>query len=182
MKKKQLLVGLVLAISGSVMFSSCLGQFALCDKLINWNNQIGDKFTNQLVFFAFCVIPVYPVSLIADTLVLNTIEFWSGTNPVALTSETTVKGANGTFIVKRDPSGYTITSKETAEVVRLDFHPSTQTWTVTAGGTTTPFLTFTPSGTHAILPLPSGATTLVELSPAGLQAYQAATAPLLAAR
>lgn len=179
MKKKHVYVGALLAVASSLMFSSCLGQFALCQKLVTWNNQIGDKFINELVFFSFCIIPVYPVSLIADTLVLNSIEFWSGTNPVVLTSETKVEGANGTFLVKRDARGYTITSEETKDEVRLDFDPSTQSWSVTADGVTTRFMTFTDAN-HAEMLLPDGTTTLVELSPAGLMAYRSATAPLMA--
>ena len=36
------------------------------------------KFVNELVFFAFWILPVYEVSGLADLLVLNSIEFWSG--------------------------------------------------------------------------------------------------------
>ena len=66
-----------------MLFSSCIGSFSLTNKLLAWNKTVGNKFVNELVFFAFWVLPVYEVSALADVLVLNSIEFWSGGNPVA---------------------------------------------------------------------------------------------------
>ncbi len=43
MKKKILPVALVVALSGSMLFSSCIGSFALTNKLLAWNNQVGGK-------------------------------------------------------------------------------------------------------------------------------------------
>ena len=84
MRKKYLSVGVAIALAGSMMFTSCIGSFALTNKLLSWNHQIGNKFLNELVFFAFWVIPVYEVTSVADLLVLNSVEFWSGSNPVAM--------------------------------------------------------------------------------------------------
>ena len=82
MKKFYLSVALVLALGGSMLFSSCIGQFALTNQVLSWNKQIGSKFVNELVFFAFWVLPVYEVTTVADLLIINSIEFWSGTNPL----------------------------------------------------------------------------------------------------
>lgn len=41
MKKKYFTVGAVLLCAGSLMFSSCIGSFALTNKLLNWNKQVG---------------------------------------------------------------------------------------------------------------------------------------------
>ena len=35
------------------------------------------------MFIAFWIVPVYEISALADVLVINSIEFWSGSNPVA---------------------------------------------------------------------------------------------------
>ena len=61
---------------------SCIGSFSLTNRMLNWNRNIDNKFINELVFFAFWVLPVYEVCGLADILVLNSIEFWSGNNPV----------------------------------------------------------------------------------------------------
>ena len=66
---------IVLAVVSSLTMSSCIGKFALTNKLLTWNRTIGNKFVNELVFFAFWILPVYEVSALADILVINSIEF-----------------------------------------------------------------------------------------------------------
>ena len=80
-------------LASSVLFSSCIGSFGLTNKLLSWNSNIDSKFVNELVFIAFWIVPVYEISALADVLVLNSIEFWSGSNPVA--DAGTVKTING---------------------------------------------------------------------------------------
>jgi len=82
MKKNPIKVSLLIAAACAVPLQSCIGSFGLTHKVLDWNNQVGTKFVNELVFFAFWVLPVYEVTAIADLLVLNSIEFWSGNNPV----------------------------------------------------------------------------------------------------
>ena len=81
--KKKLGVAAAVLLSGSLMFSSCIGSFGLTNKLFSWNKGVGEKWVNEVVFVAFCILPVYEVSLIADALVINSIEFWTGSNPMA---------------------------------------------------------------------------------------------------
>ena len=79
---KKLKIKVVCALlGGSLLFSSCIGSFALWNNLKDWNQGIGNKFVNELVFLAFNIIPVYGVAYFADVVVLNSIEFWSGSNP-----------------------------------------------------------------------------------------------------
>ena len=66
MKKKYLSVALVLTLSFSMLNTSCIGSFALFNKLLAWNKTINNKFVNELVFFAFWVVPVYEVAALAD--------------------------------------------------------------------------------------------------------------------
>ena len=83
MKKKTLSVALVMALVGSMTLSSCIGSFSLTKKVHEWNQNLGNKFVNELVFIAFCIVPVYEVAAFIDAIVINSIEFWSGSNPVA---------------------------------------------------------------------------------------------------
>ena len=76
MKKRLIPVALIAAIS-IPMFTSCIGSFALTNKLLSWNRNVGNKVVNELVFIAFWILPVYEVSALADILVINSIEFWS---------------------------------------------------------------------------------------------------------
>lgn len=171
MKKKYLSVAIILAIAASLVTTSCIGSFSLTNKLLGWNKSISNKFVNELVFFAFWIVPVYEVSALADILVINSIEFWSGNNPVASGTKV-IEGENGRYLVNCDGKGYTITSEADGSEVRLDFDQPSQTWSiVTPEGEDVPFMTFV-DDTHVKMPAADGSYMLVELSEAGAYAYR----------
>ena len=63
--------------------SGCWGKFGATNALYDWNKGVSDsKWLRWLVFLLFIILPVYGLFIIADALVLNTIEFFSGDNPV----------------------------------------------------------------------------------------------------
>ncbi|HNV50511.1 MAG: DUF3332 family protein [Bacteroidales bacterium] len=98
---------LALFIIASILFTqqSCIGSFQLTNSLYSWNkNDIGGKWGQALVFFALVVIPVYQIALFADGVVLNTIEFWSGGNPLSM-----APGEIETKIVKNGDDVYKFT-------------------------------------------------------------------------
>ena len=53
MKKSHFSLAIAIALACTLTFSSCIGSFALTNKVLNWNKQIGSKFVNELVFVAF---------------------------------------------------------------------------------------------------------------------------------
>ncbi len=171
MKKKFLGKALILACACSMLFTSCIGNFALTSKVLTWNKQVGSKFVNELVFFLFWPIPVYPLSFVADVLVINSIEFWSGKNPVTTASTKVVDGENGRFIVKRDKKGYTIKSEFDKSVVRFEFNEVDNSWAYIIDGQSHTFMTFV-DDTHVKMLTPAGDFQLVELSQAGVYAYR----------
>lgn len=180
MKKTKISAALIIALAGSMMCTSCIGSFTLTNKLLTWNQNISNKAVNEIVFFAFWVLPVYEVSALADVLVLNSIEFWSGDNPVAC-GKSIIEGQDGRYLVECDGKGYTITSENDGTSVRLDFAQETQTWSViTEDGAEYPFMTFVDDN-HVKMITPSGDMQLVELSEAGVYAYkQVASGALMA--
>ena len=80
----------VMLVAASILFSSCIGSFQLTTKLKNYNDNIGSKWVNELVFVAFCIVPVYELAALADALVINSIEFWTGKKTLADAGETKV--------------------------------------------------------------------------------------------
>ena len=76
MKKTLKLSALLLA--ATILFSSCIGSFRLTNKVKDWNNNVSNKFVNELIFLAFHIVPVYEVTMFVDALVLNSVEFWTG--------------------------------------------------------------------------------------------------------
>lgn len=170
MKKTPILVGTLIAVAAFLPLQSCIGSFALTHKVINWNNQVGSKFINELVFFAFWLIPVYEVTAVADLLVLNSVEFWSGNNPVEAYTKV-IDTDQGEYIIASDEKGYEITIPN-GEKVRLDYERETSTWSaVTSDGEIFPFMSML-DGNHVKMIMPNGGFTVVELSNDGLQAYE----------
>ena len=171
MKKKTLTVAVICAIMGSALFPSCIGSFTLTHKLLDWNHQVSNKFVNELVFFAFWILPVYEVSALADILVLNSIEFWSGENPVASGTKV-IEGNDGRYLVTVDKDGYTIKSETDGSVVRLNFHSDTRSWAMQLPDGSEQVIFSFVDDEHIALPAPGSDTPVViELSDSGLYAY-----------
>lgn len=169
MKKFYLTVATVLMVGASLTFSSCIGSFGLTNRVLSWNNQVGSKFVNELVFFAFWVLPVYEVTSLADLLVLNSIEFWSGSNPLSASTKT-IDTEQGRYLVDCDGKGYTITFEPTGQQTRLDFCEETQTWSVNVGGEQYPFMTML-DDSHVRMITPEGDFRTVTLDSRGVMAY-----------
>ncbi len=170
MRKFYLSAGLVALLCGSLLTTSCIGSFSLTNRLLSWNSHVGNKFVNELVFFAFWVLPVYEVSALADILVLNSIEFWSGSNPMAQGTKI-IEGNDGRYLVECDGKGYTITSENDGSIVRLDFDADDQTWSFEANGERHILFTFVDDN-HIKVPVDGGRDyRVVETSEAGLMAY-----------
>lgn len=101
--KKMKFFAIVLAMA--IMFNSCIGSFKLSSKVLKFNKSMGNKWINELVFLGFLIIPVYEVTFLIDGLILNTIEFWTGSNPVSMK-----QGDKEIKIVEKDGLKYEITA------------------------------------------------------------------------
>ena len=76
-----------LAAAASLMISQtgCFGSFALVKKVYEFNESVSDnKVVQTLLFYVFNIIPVYGVASFIDVVILNLIEFWSGSNPISM--------------------------------------------------------------------------------------------------
>lgn len=174
-------VAVVLAMASMIPMTSCIGSFSLTSKVLDWNRTVtGDKFVNELAFIALCVLPVYEITMVADAVIFNTIEFWSGNNPIQ-----GVKLAhNDSHIrIEQDAHGYSILNKETGAVTRLDFNEKTQTWSVVSEGKAYPFMTMV-DDSHVRMIGADGNFQTINLNEAGVMAYRNAmeSATLQAAR
>lgn len=119
-------------ICGSLVLSSCIGSFALTNKVLDWNNSVGDKWINELVFISLHIVPVYEVSLFIDGVILNTIEFWTGSSPVAAGQTRTIQGKSGEYKIVSSENGYNISCGE--ESMDLVFNQENSSWNVAVNG------------------------------------------------
>jgi hypothetical protein len=76
-------MALALALVGALGVSGCYGRFALTNKLHAWNGTVSDRWINSLLFFGLVIVQAYSICLLGDGLIFNTVEFWSGSNPVS---------------------------------------------------------------------------------------------------
>lgn len=146
MKIKNLKVSALL-LAATLTTSSCVGSFGLFNKLASWNKKAtGSKFLNEIIFIV--ISPAYAVCTVADVLVLNTVEFWSGSNPMAQVGKTQeVMGKDGRYYaVKTLRDGYEVKSPD-GDVVRFTYDKKTDSWSQEQDGKKTEIFRFNADGT-----------------------------------
>lgn len=166
MKIRHLKVSAVL-LAATLLTSSCVGSFSLFNKLAGWNKDAtGNKFLNELIFIL--ISPAYAVCGVADVLVLNTIEFWTGNKVLAHVGETKdVMGKDGRmYAVKTLKNGYEITAPD-GEVSYLVYNKKQKSWNYKDKGALKELFRFNDDGTIQAT-LPNGQKMNVSQDQAGL--------------
>jgi hypothetical protein len=74
---RRAIVGLCLAVS----LTGCMGHFGLRGKLTKFNLEVVENRWGREGLFVL-MFPGYVIATAVDILVLNSIEFWSGSNPI----------------------------------------------------------------------------------------------------
>ena len=99
-------VGAGVMVSLLVTTTACYGPFNLTRTVHKWNGTIkgsGDvsaKWMKEIIFLALVIVPVYQVSTLADALVFNSIEFWTGDNPIKMAAADTTSGGVRAIVVR----------------------------------------------------------------------------------
>lgn len=84
----------------SLNLQACFGKFNLTRAMWDFNKNIsGNKFVQWAVFLVMTIVPVYGVGVLVDALVINSIEFWTGENPVSSAGS----ADTGTRVVRVSP-------------------------------------------------------------------------------
>ena len=73
-----------IALAGLLFVNGCYGPFLLTKKVHAWNGQVSDnKWIVEVVFLVCAWLPVYGIATLADAVIFNSVEFWTGNNPMA---------------------------------------------------------------------------------------------------
>lgn len=132
MKKTFKLTALLLV--ATIMFSSCIGSFRLTNKLKDWNESVGSKWVNELVFLAMHIVPVYEVAIFVDAVVLNSVEFWTGKK--ASVKVQVVQNSQGQDVeITAMENGYLLSCGD--QSMNLLFDEETQVWSAEYNNQTT---------------------------------------------
>lgn len=73
--------------------TACYGPFNLTRNVYHWNSgikgsgEVNEKWMKEIVFFGMIVIPVYMFSALLDAFIFNSIQFWTGDNPIRVTQD-----------------------------------------------------------------------------------------------
>jgi hypothetical protein len=90
---KKILISVVLL---AFLTTGCTGSFNLTRKVYNFHRSQSDKWADELCFLLVVLVPVYGIATFADAIVFNSVEFWTGDNPIEMT-----KGDTNIRIVKQ---------------------------------------------------------------------------------
>ncbi len=83
MKKALLPLTLVLGLGLASTQTGCYGSYGAFKKVNAWNGHAtGNKVANSAIHLGLWIIPVYPLVLLGDFLIFNTVEFATGSNPI----------------------------------------------------------------------------------------------------
>jgi hypothetical protein len=126
MKKVLLAMGMALTLS----LSGCYGSYTLTKKMYKWAGTLGQPMSTVMNWVGVIVgVPILAI----DFLILNTIEHWMGSNPLAME-----EGQIETQIVEKDGQQIRIeatkdqfkVTPETGESVTLKFDTENSEWKV----------------------------------------------------
>ena len=134
-------------LAGSFLCSSCIGSFKLFNSYEEWQcNMTSNKYVNGIVGLILQPI-VGSICLVVDALVLNTIEFWTGDNPMAANKVQTVKGQDGRYYtIKTMKNGYEVKAP-TGELTLFIHDSKTDSWSISQNGITREIIRFNADGT-----------------------------------
>ena len=139
---KKIIRNSALMIAAAFMLSSCIGSFQLTNKVKDWNESLGDKFINEVVFLAFHIVPVYEICMFADGIVFNSVEFWTGERLVASAGERQmIRNSFGKDVeIKTLKDGYMFSDGNSSMKVLYD--SANKTWRVEAGENSSDLIKF----------------------------------------
>lgn len=147
MKRKGIKTAICL-MAGTMLATSCVGSFTMFNKLAKWNRRATDsKFLNELIFLV--ISPAYAIAATIDVLILNSIEFWTGDNPMAKNIGKTknIKGDDGLmYAVKYLENGYEIT-RPNGSVLLLTYNKEENNWYMNENGKENKLIHFNENGT-----------------------------------
>jgi hypothetical protein len=82
MKRSMSMLAISLLLIAS-LGTGCIGNFGLAGEVRKFNLEVSkDRWGREIVFVCLYIIPVYPIAGALDMIIFNSIEFWTGKNPI----------------------------------------------------------------------------------------------------
>jgi len=74
----------VLVLLAAVIGTGCTGSFIFTQKVYNFHRELDDKWMDEVGFLICAILPIYGIAVLADSVILNSVEFWTGENPAGM--------------------------------------------------------------------------------------------------
>jgi len=160
-KRAKVLALVALMVPFSMINTSCIGSFSLTNKVYQWNKS-QEKWLDELIFLVFIILPVYGISILIDGIILNSIEFWTGTNPVAMApgdkEVEIVKGEDGnTYEIAATQNRFdiSIVNDDTKEwQYAMVYNPKKKTWSFDYEDQSLALMTISDDNSYVTMHLP----------------------------
>jgi hypothetical protein len=94
------IAGIALAMALAMGVQGCYGSFTLTRKLYHWNGEFEPAVKEGIFLVTGVILPIYGIAVFVDAIVLNSIEFWGGQNPLAQV----VTQGDKKLVIKGDPA------------------------------------------------------------------------------
>lgn len=173
MKKTGIYVSAILMLGVGTLSTSCMGSWKLTKGLYNWNDGAsGNKFLDNGIFWVFNILPVYSATVFIDAVILNLIEFWTGSNPMAMKAgekeSGLVKGKDGkTYEVTVSQYKYEIApvvNGVKGKATEVFFTPTNNTWSVAKDGVVNTIAKIYPVENRAEIFAKDGSVKLIDMA------------------
>jgi hypothetical protein len=137
-------VAVLALVAGSLGTAACFGSFHVTRNVWSFNKKVSpNKWAQELVFLAFNIIPVYGIAGFVDAVVVNSVEFWTGTNPVKVSSRIQVDKDTYVYRTLLEKNGVRVME---LKMFRFDNLTATTTVQYVPGATHVGFKTTYPDG------------------------------------
>lgn len=71
-----------LLLIATILVTGCTGPFLLTKQVHEWQTGFENKWVSEAAFLGCIILPVYSLSTLADAIIFNSVEFWTGENPM----------------------------------------------------------------------------------------------------
>jgi len=104
------------------VFGGCYGTFPLTKAIYKFNEDISDKpLVQQVTFWVFVILPVYEIGMLADAIVFNLVEFWTGEKILAVGPTTDSNGNTVCLTPSSDGREAVLTVSRDGKVLAQEF-------------------------------------------------------------
>jgi hypothetical protein len=74
---------IIIVLCVALLAQACVGPFNMTASVLDWNRStFENEWAQEGMFLVFVIIPVYGVTIFLDAIIFNSIEFWTGDNPI----------------------------------------------------------------------------------------------------